>query len=413
MINKETYKFVAEKSVEASKAVTNYILIDKYKGLLPVAGFKWTDDTVFSAVMFKEVYDLAIEKLSLGYNNQFGTDLNANEYVCTYKVTTSVDGGMGCTCPPGTKYSGADLSEVFKGQSLTCAEAIETYCNTGIICIKEDGTKVDISTCIDNGNTQEYCNQTYCPITTPKVCPPNTTYSGYRYEDDASYKACKSGGGTDDFCIDLVCNCGSNCEYSCPPDSKYPEMDITTCVASQRGQGKNLTQALKTCESTLCNGDGGIGNIIYRTISLENPFPSKDADDSVNQSGLKTGMFNDLIKGRYPGTNWNSVTLVYNKILNNRGYDGSNLYYEATPLYTINLDPKAIKEIREYNKKQVAEGGYADFELECTNGAYCISSFLHDNIITTATGTPILDAQNSTCAGAHDKNSFISCYTTK
>ena len=100
-----------------------------------------------------------------------------------------------------------------------------------------------------------------------------------------------------------------------------------------------------------------------------------------------------------------------NVILNNRGYDGSKIYEEATPLYTINLDAVAIKQIREYNKKQNREDeGYADFNLSCTNGAYCISSFLHNGQFTTADGKSILDQYNSTCASAKDKNSFISCY---
>ena len=223
----------------------------------------------------------------------------------------------------------------------------------------------------------------------------------------------------------LVCNdiCVTNCEYECPEDSDYPGKDITTCVYNKMGQGMKLAQAIAACEKEECYKGTGGGNIIYRTISLENPFPSKDADDNgTTQAGLEAlnnrgldlnkNTFNQTIKGRYPGTNWNSAVLVYNKILNNRGYRGSAIYQEAEPLYVIELDPKAIKEIREYNKKQISQSdGYADFKLNCTDGAYCISSFLHNNSIKTSAGKEILTG--GTCKNAYNKKTFISCYKIK
>ena len=412
MINKETLEFVKETSVSLSDAVTNYILINKYGGVLPIAGYNWIDDSIFSEIIFDDSYELEIENMPLGYDNQFTQKVNATAYVCNYKVTTDLSGE--CACPPGTVYNGMTLLDVMTNSStpLTCAEAKEIYCDCPDcieICTKPDGTKVNITECMKT-NTREYCEIENGCTSNDGLCPSDSNHP------DRSYASCVYGGKTEADCIQEVCydECvGTACEYKCPANTALAGMDISDCVQERKAQGSNLVSALKSCYK-LCNG-AGEGTIIYRTISLENPFPSKDADDSVNQTGLTTGMFNDLIKGRYPGTNWNSVTLVYNKILNNRGYDGSAIYQEATPLYTINLDAKAIKEIREYNKKQTEQnkGGYADFELECTDGAYCISSFLHDNIITTATGEPILDYSNSTCGNAYDKSSFISCYTYK
>lgn len=411
IINKETIEFVKETSVSLSDAVTNYILIKKYGGVLPIAGYNWIDNSVFSDIIFDDSYELKIENMPLGYDNQFTQSLNANAYVCNYKVTTDLSGE--CACPPGTKHNGRELFNDIVNSStpMTCAEAIEVYCeiDSPEYCEKPDGTRVDITECMKT-DTRDYCEIENGCVHNDGICPSDSTHP------DRSYASCVYGGKTETECIQEVCYdpcVGTACEYKCPANTALAGMDISDCVQERKAQGSKIADALKSCYK-LCNG-GGEGTIIYRTISLENPFPSKDADASVNQTGLTTGMFNDLIKGRYPGTNWNSVTLVYNKILNNRGYDGSAIYQEATPLYTINLDAKAIKEIRAYNKKQTEQnkGGYADFELECTDGAYCISSFLHDNIITTATGNPILDYQNSTCANAHGKSSFISCYTYK
>ena len=69
-----------------------------------------------------------------------------------------------------------------------------------------------------------------------------------------------------------------------------------------------------------------------------------------------------------------------------------------------------IKKIREYNKRQEDVGGYADFTLKCTDGAYCISSFIRSGI-TTADGTNMLTG--GTCASASNKKTFTNCYTYK
>ena len=215
-------------------------------------------------------------------------------------------------------------------------------------------------------------------------------------------------------CIQLICYddpCTDNCDYVCPENSDYPNKDISNCVKFERGKGNNLVDSISICQKRYCY-KGGNGIIIYRTISLENPFPSMDADKNITQKDLTVGMFNDTVKGRYPGTNWNGITLVKNKILNNRGYDGSAIYQEADPLYVIELDATAIKKIRDYNSYQVEHSeGYADFTLTCTNGAYCRSSFLRDGRYTKADGKQILTS--GTCQSVDGKDSFVNCYKTK
>ena len=105
--------------------------------------------------------------------------------------------------------------------------------------------------------------------------------------------------------------------------------------------------------------------VIFRPISLDNPFPSIDAD------------------GRATGSNWcyindcsNVNTTVDTVITNNRDVTTEEVYKELDPLYKITLTPALIKEIRNYNKK----ASYDDFNLECTNGYYCKSDFIRDTV---------------------------------
>lgn len=109
-------------------------------------------------------------------------------------------------------------------------------------------------------------------------------------------------------------------------------------------------------------GGGGDGsplgiNVVYRPISLTDPFPG--------ESG----------RGRTSGQNWTKDDI--NKyIKNNRGTNTNNVY-KKTPLYSFTLDAKAIKAIRNYNK--TVKEGYSDFNLTCSskkNGKQCKSKFL-------------------------------------
>lgn len=110
-------------------------------------------------------------------------------------------------------------------------------------------------------------------------------------------------------------------------------------------------------------------NLIYRPISLTNPFPNT----------------NNSSKYRKMGSNWteNHVKIF---ITNNRGVSDYDIY-NLTPIYTITLTPSLIKDIRKYNK----QNSLNDFKMTCVDGYKCLSSFFWDDF------NGIVDAENS-CA---------------
>lgn len=98
---------------------------------------------------------------------------------------------------------------------------------------------------------------------------------------------------------------------------------------------------------------GGNLNLIYRPISLTDPFPNK----------------------RKAITSWQDSLVVESIISNNRGVKDYEVY-NLKPMYDITLTPTDIKDIRNYNKKH----SYNDFTLNCTKGLYCKSTFLREFI---------------------------------
>ena len=134
------------------------------------------------------------------------------------------------------------------------------------------------------------------------------------------------------------------------------------------------------CKDDDCKVKPSNLDLIYRPISLTNPFP-----DTVKNS-----------KYRAMGSNW---TELYAKlfIINNRGV-GDYEIYNLTPIYTITLTPSTIKEIRNYNKKNSLN----DFDMNCTDGYRCISTFLWEKF------NKIIDTSDS-CATSTGLNE--DCYT--
>ena len=121
--------------------------------------------------------------------------------------------------------------------------------------------------------------------------------------------------------------------------------------------------------------------LIYRPIDLYNPFPSIDG------------------KGRETGANWcdskscsNKNNVVEKYILNNRDVV-SDAVYGLEPMYSFELTPTIINQIREYNRNNVYD--YYDYDDEtktgmvCDKGTgkHCISDYLTELInMTNATG---------------------------
>lgn len=94
-------------------------------------------------------------------------------------------------------------------------------------------------------------------------------------------------------------------------------------------------------------------SVVFRPVSLSNPFPGLDGEN------------------RNPGSNWIGYE---NLITYNRGVKDQEIYTARKPMYEITLDSKTIRKIRSYN----AKNSYTDFNLECKDGSSkeCVSSFL-------------------------------------
>lgn len=262
---------------------------------------------------------------------------------CTYIKTSDKT----VECPSGTKNEGMNLSIIMTNESLSYEEAVKKYCNSDS----------------DSGMT---------------VCPSNSYYSGKPIS-----KSCYD----NENCQKLTCYI-----HECT-DSGGTCHILNSCMTRQiEDYGKTLDEAKKICTNKYC--DGKPGNIEYRVIDLKDPFPGNAA-----KSGFS--LFNSNIKGRKPGSNWNSTTIVQKEILNNRGVIGDEVY-NLTPLYEFNLTPSVIKKIREYNDNH----SYDDFTLSCkgNNKQACVASGFD---FKTKFGIVKVIEQ---CKGISNLDKFNSCY---
>lgn len=136
------------------------------------------------------------------------------------------------------------------------------------------------------------------------------------------------------------CDGSPNCKYTC----EYGVENKVLC--------NSLTE---DCTESGGGGNGGvIGlNVLFRPISLSNPFPGVDGT------------------GRVSGTNWFGSTT---KISNNRGVKAEEIYSKREPMYQITLDSKTIRAIRDDNQRN----SYTDFKLTCKagTGKECVSDFI-------------------------------------
>lgn len=345
-------------------------------------------------------YELRLSNVKFGDN---GGQYKPTDYVCNYNVTKTLP--TDCLCPPGTKYTGKDLSDLMIDQKLTCSEAQEQYCDTDKNACPDGSHSSEMMECME---TKDYftCYDTYCrdDDNKTKFCPndPSINISACLNNFDYDYcvkTLCDSSHGGDD---------GDGKKYKCKNTNGVDgEMDITSCVQVKMAQGLTESEAISACDALVCPLSGL--RIIYRTISLENPFPSKlaDADTTNIPVDLKIGMFNDDVRGRYPGTNWNDQKLVQNHILTVKRtsgiVDGSDIY-NTEPLYRFELNTTTINKIREYNKQRVENGGYADFTLECriNNAKACVSeNFVHNQDLSGIVG--------GVCMNSTSKNDFYKC----
>lgn|GEM_PF-4293144 len=270
------------------------------------------------------LFDLILSNVTFGEGLKFKLNGGSN-YVCKYELSKKNDD---CVCPQDTNMAGKDLMYYVANDPTSCADAQVKYCKSfeekkyeDLYC-PDPGNPILLTPCLKTGIGYAACVTKFC------------TTDEYRCKDEAGART---------------------------------GMDMTGCVQTEMVQGATEEEAKAYCDYSVCKGKF----IIYRTISLENPFPGKEISNIVSE-------FNDNVKGRYPGTNWNGVTLVNQKIRNNRGVSGSSIYQKTEPLYSFVLDGPKIEAIRKYNENK----SYNDFLLDCTknDSSACVSRFVHNPI---------------------------------
>lgn len=211
---------------------------------------------------------------------------------------------------------------------------------------------------------------------------------------------CKDDDGNYYPCDDPKCT-GNNCDSGCENGNcgECENLGTNECCIN----GKKTT-CPSACNYECCDangneiscpgGDSIIGDVIYRPISLIEPFPGKDGNK------------------RTPGNNWNKIVKtadgrVYSYgdyyIRLRRGYKDYEIY-QTEPLYVIKLDGNKIQAIRKYNDKH----DYNDFELTCINGENCVSNFLRG--ATQDFSINLIDS--GTCKNINSHN-FDSCIKNK
>jgi len=136
-------------------------------------------------------------------------------------------------------------------------------------------------------------------------------------------------------------------------------------------------------------------NVIYRPISLDDPFPG--------ESGY----------GRVYGSNWQGTTYVNGIaksyveafIENNRGVSKEKVY-QLKPMYEFVLSSGNVRAIRKYNREH--KNDYNDFTLECVEGYHCSSTFLSEGLDKGYFTFSDKNPDGGTCFGA-TVNNWESC----
>lgn len=285
-------------------------------------------------------------------NNESHFDGYAKNYTCQYNVERSnvavcdyqnpeqfldLDGdGEPDSGPNGENCCNHFLVQ-FEGDEEKIAELLEKY----PICNVDNG-----NTKCDYNNPSQYVGAPYG--TSPGKGPNGTNccedlrdnYLSYglsyaQFQELEQKYGCDSGNGPDP-------------EGTCTP---IPTVNDKSCCSDPA-----------YADYPVCQYEGGIP-VLYREISLSHPFLSEDGST------------------RDPGDNWQSKNnyLVSKYITNNRGVK-EDLVYQEEPMYVFELDSATIQEIRAENKGHK----FDEFELTCTNGGNCISTFFEKYLSGTA-----------------------------
>ena len=198
----------------------------------------------------------------------------------------------------------------------------------------------------------------------------------------------------------------SECNKECPPTNDKTCTDPCTGESRIIPQGKTAAEICPNNCSDLCpdgrirvNGEcpcsgsdcGGGIRIIYRPISLNDPFPGEHGN------------------GRDSGANWVGEATVLGTtksfidayITNNRGVTTEEVYKE-TPMYEFTLNASNIRAIRRYNNSK--HDDYNDSDLNCTNGKYCKSEFLEQGLASGYFNFSTEVPTGGTCLNAYSTN---------
>ncbi len=169
-----------------------------------------------------------------------------------------------------------------------------------------------------------------------------------RYGDDDDDTPPGGGGDDDD---DVPCDPNDpNCDFfQCQDDDKCQDDDnIPFCVPND-----------PDCPFFTCDDPNGCTtglNLIYRPVSLKDPFPNR------------TQGYN--WEGTYNGKTYKEIFITKSRGAND------NEIYQKEPMYVITLTPTDIRSIRQYNRTH----SYNDFNLRCnSDGLECTSDFIRRN----------------------------------
>lgn len=163
------------------------------------------------------------------------------------------------------------------------------------------------------------------------------------------------------------------------PDKTKPDRVNATCYIEVDNNGFNLYDCTqdetiaknddlnnKCCKNGNCTGDSVLA---YKEVDPENLLPNVDQykdDPGYAWNWLKAEGAQQVLKD------------IQQKAADDKTYSNEELTYSFT------LTPKALKEIRAYNKAMTKQGGYTDFNMRCNKETYngatvlvqCKSKFL-------------------------------------
>jgi len=165
--------------------------------------------------------------------------------------------------------------------------------------------------------------------------------------------------------------CGVYVEPGVPEIPEIPVPDCPGCIEPDEKFKKDPEpdKCIVTLSNNVCVPATGLSNIIYRTIDLDNPFPGMTGRN--RETGVNWCQY-DPETGVYSCGSQENNKVVDTYILNNRGVSGDSVF-NLTPMYTVELDGNAVRDIRNYN----SERSYDDFNLKCNEkGQECTSNFI-------------------------------------